>query len=249
MYIAEIIRPGTWLDLSDRELSFEIEGMLQHMEDLVAEAAIALTMFESSHSSPLDLREERERDSAIRQEVDDALRLESGENYYRDFDAIRIESDRRVLRRKIEMGILPSSYAHKIPFIHAHSFVYAIDSFGKFLEELCEYGDLPGNFQAFQDEFNDKLPMVRKVRNSALHIEDRSRRYASLSDKKKGKRMTVRFLGLSNLEGNQICYTIDDGSYQKVTISVQTLAVLVDILTKVLSALPWKGPAQLHPSC
>ena len=28
MHIAEVVYPGTWLDLSDRDLAFELEGML-----------------------------------------------------------------------------------------------------------------------------------------------------------------------------------------------------------------------------
>ncbi len=215
MYIAEIIRPGTWLDLANRDVSFEVEGMLHSLEGRVAEAAIALTMFESASLSRGDPSSEWERNAAICREIDDLLRKEAGEFYYRDFDRFRLESERRVLKRKAELGIVPRSYAHKIPFIHAHTFVYAVDSFGKFLDELSDYEVLPSALKEIRESFNSQLPMVRKIRNSALHIEDRSRRYASLGDKKKGKRMQVDgFLGLSNLEGNQLCYTIDDGSYQ-----------------------------------
>lgn len=160
-----------------------------------------------------------------------------------------MESERRVLKRKAELGIVPRSYSHKIPFIHAHTFVYAVDSFGKFLDELCEYEALPSVLKEIRDGFNARLPMVRKIRNSALHIEDRSRRYASIGDKKKGKKMQVDgFLGLSNLEGNQLCYTIDDGSYQKVSVSPETLGVLVEVANNIFSVLPWKGPGHVSPS-
>lgn len=247
MYIAEIIRPGIWLDLPDRDVSFEIDGMLRSLEDRVAEAAIALTMFESAISSRGDPRSDWERDAAIRREVDDLLKQEVGELYYRDFDKFRLEGERRVLKRRSELGIVPSSYAHKIPFIHAHTFVYAVDSFGKFLDELCEYEALPNTMKAIRDSFNAQLPTVRKIRNSALHVEDRSRRYASIGDKKKGRKMEVGFLGLSNLEENQLCYTIDDGTYQKVAVSPDTLGVLVEATNKIFNALPWKGPASIIP--
>ncbi len=249
MYIAEIVYPGTWLDLADRNLAFELEGMLRNLEDRVAEAAIALTMFEASRGSSYDPRREYERDAHIRQEVDAQLRAEVGELYYRDFDRFRLEKDRRALKRKAELGVIPRSYSHKIPFIHAHSFVYAVDSFGKFLDELCDYDVVPAAVREIRDEFNARLPGVRKIRNSALHLEDRSRCYASAQDKKKGKRMEVGgFLGLSNLEGNQLCYTIDDGSYQRIAVSQETLGVLVETMNKLLSALPWRGPARVAPS-
>lgn len=249
MHIAEVIYPGTWLDLPDRDLAFELEGMLRNLEDRVAEAAIALTMFDASINSRTDPRAEWERDAQIRQEVDDQLRAELGEMYFRDFHSSRFESERRVLRKKAELGVVPRSYSHKIPFMHAHSFVYAVDSFGKFVDELCDYDVVPQAVHEARDEFNQRLPMVRKIRNSAMHLEDRSRRYASSPDKRKGKRMDVQgFLGLSNLEGNLLCYTIDDGTYQKIAVSQDTLQVLVETMNKALHAFPWKGVPHVAPS-
>jgi hypothetical protein len=248
MFIAEIIYPGTWLDMPDRDLSSELEGMLHHLEGNVAEAAIALTMFDASRDQRSDSRADWERDAKVRQEVDEQLRVEAGEDYYKKHDEYRLESERRCLKRKAELGIVPRSYGHKIPFIHAHTFVYAVDSFGKFLDELCEYEAVPNVVRASRDIFDEKLPMVRKIRNSALHREDRSRRYASTGDKKKGKKMTVGFLGLSNLEGGLLCYTIDDGSYQKIAISHETLGILALTCNEVFAALPWKGPPRVAPT-
>jgi hypothetical protein len=249
MHIAEIIYPGTWLDLSDGDVSFELEMMLGNLEDRVAEAAIGLSMFEASHNERTDPRQEQERDAEIRQEIDNQLRIEAGEQCHQDFDSYWLEAERRLLKRKAELGIVPRAYSYKIPFIHAHSFVYAVDSFGKFLDELCDYDIIPEAVKSICDEFNARMPMVRKIRNSALHLEDRSRRYASAQDKKKGQRMEVYgFLGLSNLEGDHLCYTIDDGSYQKIAISHETLSVMVETLNKVLSAMPWKGPPHVAPS-
>lgn len=249
MHIAEVIYPGTWLDLPDRDLAFELEGMLRNLEDRVADAAVALTVFESSISSRIDPRAEWERDAQIRREVEDQLRAEVGDMYFRDFDRYRLESERRALRKKAELGVASRSYSHKLPFIHAHSFVYAVDSFGKFLDELCDYDATPQAVREVRDEFDRRLPMVRKIRNSAMHLEDRSRRYASAHDKRKGKRMDVQgFLGLSNLEGNLLCYTINDGTYQKIAISQGTLQILVETVNKVLHAFPWKGPPHVAPS-
>lgn len=247
MYIAEIVYPGTWLDIPDRDLSAELEGMLRHLEDNVAEAAIALTMFEASRAQRFDARNEWERDAHLRQEVDEQLRLEAGDQYYEKHDEYRLEAERRRLKRKAELGIAPSSYVHKIPFIHAHTFVYAVDTFDKFLDELCDYDVVPKTVRAARDAFATQLPMIRNIRNSALHREDRTRRYASFHDKKNGKKMDVGFLGLSNLEGNLLCYTIADGSYQKVAISHETLRILALTCNSVFAAFPWKGPPRVAP--
>ena len=87
MYIAEIICPGTWLDMDDQDIAFEVEGMLGHLKHRVPEAATALTMFESSTGDLLgNPRSEWERDDEIRAEVEEQLRAEVGNDlYYRNY--------------------------------------------------------------------------------------------------------------------------------------------------------------------
>lgn len=51
---------------------------------------------------------------------------------------------------------------------------------------------------------------------------------------------TNGFLGLSNLEGNQLCYTFDDGTYQRVAISAATLETMTRILNQLLSSFEWE---------
>ena len=97
MYIAEIIYPGTWLDMDDRDIAFELEVMVSHLEDRVEEAAIALTMFESStRDFHGNARGEWERDAQFRAEVEEQLRAEVGDDvYYGNFEKFRLESQRR----------------------------------------------------------------------------------------------------------------------------------------------------------
>jgi len=248
MYIIELNYPGTRLVFEGEDCKREIESMLHSIEGVVTEAAISLSMFESSRSLRPDFSAEWERDSELRRQIDEDIRNEAGELYYQEFDKYRHQSEIRLRRKKAELGILPRSYTHKIPFIHAHTFVYAVDSFGKFLEELVVYENIPSGVQVSLNEFNRLLPSVRKVRNSALHIEDRSRGYGSWKEKKQGKKMqTNGFLGLSNLEDNFLCYTIDDGSYQKIEISVSVLNILVDIANYLFSSFDWDGSPRLAP--
>lgn len=249
MYVFELNYPGTWLEFPNDELKFEIEGMLRSLEGLITEAAISLSMFEACQAQRNDPRKEWERDAELRRDIDEDIRIEAGESYYQDFEKYRLISEKRLRARKAELGILPRAYLHKLPFIHAHTFVYAVDSFGKYLEELKAYDGMPEQVSHCVDEFNRLLPTVRKIRNSALHIEDRSRGYGPQWDKKKGKKMELQgFLGLSNLEGNFLCYTIDDGSYQKVEISSEVLNILVQIANYLLASFQWNGPARVEPS-
>lgn len=249
MYLYELNYPGTWLQLENDEVRFEVEGVLRALEGILTEAAIALSMFEESHSQRPDSLYEWDRDVELRQKINDEIRKEAGDDYYQNFDTYRLISEKRMRAKKAELGILPRSYLHKIPFIHAHTFIYAVDSFGKYLEVLQEYNEVPEEIGKCAKEFDRLLPSVRKIRNSALHIEDRSRGYGPPWEKKKGKKMEIQgSLGLSNLEGNTLCYTIDDGSYQRVEISSNVLEILVSLANQILASFEWSGPARIEPS-
>jgi len=250
IHIPEIYVPGTWLELEDREVAFEIKGMLMSWVCLVSEAAISLTLFEQARDNPRNLKNGWIHNERLRNDIREKLRAETEGMFFRDSDADMLEIERRLRNKKIELGILPKFYLHKLPFIYAHVFVYAIDSYGKFLDALCEYKEIPKEIKKLREEFNYRLPMLRKIRNSAHHKEDRLRRYASPQDKKKGKKMTIDgFLGLSNLEEDKLCYTIDDGSYQKIEINETTLSILIDITNRVLASFKWTGPPGLEPPC
>ena len=58
---------------------------------------------------------------------------------------------------------------------------------------------------------------------------------------------TYGFLGLGNLEGNYLCYTIDDGTYQRIEISTTVLNILVKIMNDVILSFQWKGKAYIGP--
>lgn len=249
MYLYELNYPGTWLQLENDEVRFEIMGVLRALEGILTEAAIALSMFEESYSQRPDSLNEWDRDAELRQQIDDEIRKEAGDDDYQNFDTYRLIPEKRMRAKKAELGILPRSYLHKIPFIHAHTFIYAVDSFGKYLEVLQEYNEVTEEIGKCAKEFDRQLPSVRKIRNSALHIEDRSRGYGPPWEKKKGKKMEIQgFLGLSNLESNSLCYTIDDGSYQRVEISSNVLEILVSLANQLLASFEWSGPARIEPS-
>jgi hypothetical protein len=85
--------------------------------------------------------------------------------------------------------------------------------------------------------------MVKYVRDSAAHAEDRAR------SRKRRQPIPVKgLLGLSNLEGDRLSYTIEDGSYQEFGVNDETLSVLVETINKLLQVLPWKGTPHVEPS-
>ncbi len=154
MYIFELNYPGTWLEFENNELKFEIEEMLKSLEGIITEAAISLSMYEACQNHRNDQREEWEKDAELRRQIDEEIKLEAGNDYYQDFEKYRLLSEKRLRSKKAELGIFPKSYLHKIPFIHAHTFIYAVDSFGKYLEELEAYDGMPEEVEQCVDEFN-----------------------------------------------------------------------------------------------
>lgn len=247
MYFIEINYPGTWLKFSDAENISDVKSLLDGLEKSATEAAISLSMFESSRGQIEDFNVTWQRDAELKRAIGKELQKTLGEYYYDDKDYYLIVK-REMIKRKVALGILPRSYISRIPFIHAHTFLYAIDSFGKFLEQLATYENVPTEVKNCVNDFNRLFPTVKKIRNSALHIEDRSRGYGNPNSKKNGIRMeTNGFLGLSNIEGNSLCYTIDDGSYQQFEISYEVLSQIVHLANYVVSCFEWEGPADIKP--
>ncbi|HIF9167453.1 TPA: hypothetical protein ACX6QH_002672 [Photobacterium damselae] len=263
MYIANIEYPGTWIQSENDNKAFELSNLLSSMETHLADMAISLTMFEEvarNSSVRRDHAVEWEKDRALRQQVENEYKqgLPTDEDIYQNYDYHRSEIEKLVRREKLKQGIIPRSYEHRYVFIHAHSFISSADSFSKFLNVLAEESELSAISELIE-ELNTNLPALRKVRNSAQHSEDRSRGYGKPADVRKKKKMDLKpvdngmiksdsgVLALSCLNGNRLGYTIDDGSYQDVEISVNTLAYLSEIFQKALNCFEWHGPVQLKP--
>ena len=139
MYIFEIIKPGTWLDCEDRDWSWEIEGILRSLESQFYEANLALNMFlhslqrdRNSHSKE-QWEAEANRRAEIRREVESKY-----DNPYDHaiMDEIHLETEILFKREQWQSGKLPREFEHNQSFMHARAFLYAIDSFDKFLKVL-----------------------------------------------------------------------------------------------------------------
>jgi len=249
MYIFELTYTGSFLDFPEKEVGFEIQQLLYGLEGILTEAAISLSMFESFEEKKSIDKNKWKKDAELRSRISNEIREDAGEDYFENFEKYHFLAEKKLREEKIRLGDLPQSYKHKIPFIHAHTFVYAVDSFGKFIEELSDYEGASKSIQNCVDKFNEELPSVRKIRNSTLHIEDRSRGYGPPWDKKKGKKMNLSgFLGLSNLENNFLCYTIDDGSYQRVEISIGVFELILDLAQKTIDSFNWQGHPRIVPT-
>jgi hypothetical protein len=183
VHIPDLIVPGAWLDLSDRELATAAESQLRSLESALDEAAVALDLFEQAlaHSHPrlsaATWSREIQRQGAIRAKYEsDERTVAAGSSAEARFQAemeARFHAEVAAKREDWAAGNLPKEYRHLLPFMYAKVFVYAIDSMRKALRELRRLAGLPATVVAQVDAFEAAFPTLRQVRDSTAHEEQR----------------------------------------------------------------------------
>ena len=266
MFIVDIEYPGTWLELPDQKQAFELKNIISAMETAVTDMAITLTMFndcqQKSHSEhTLEVREDLwERNRQLRTHIEKEYRdeLVNENDFYKNYEYHRSETEKRYRQEKLKAGEVPRSYKHRFSFIHAHSFLSSVDKFYKYLSVLSCETNLD-HVTDIKQQFEDTFPSLSKIRNSAQHSEDRIRGYGKPADLRKKIKMDLKpidngfikaesgALALSNLNGNRLGYTIDDGSYQEFEISEVTLGKVADLFQSLINSFQWSGPTNISP--
>lgn len=178
MYIFEIVIPGVWLDYEDREWAFKTQGQLDFLKSHFFTANAALNLFVNAQSiePSFPTSDSWLRDSQRRSEIQSDIERERGRCGSREaFEKIRIETDIRFKREKWSNGSKPREFEHGLSFIYARAFLYALDAFDKFLGVLAKQEHIPDQVSKLQAQFLAAFPNLRQVRNTAQHLEDRSR--------------------------------------------------------------------------
>lgn len=261
MYIFEITTPGTWLDYPDRDWSWNIEGLLRNLQTQFYEANTALNLFEQAQAqqSSSFTKEQWQADSDRRSEIRSAVEAELGFNFSPEsWHRISHETEVRFKREKWVNGHVPREFERNTVSIYARAFVYALDGFDKFLGVLAAEPGVPPRIIELSDKIDSMYPDLRGVRNTAQHLEDRSR---GLGAGRNPKPMTLQpvenrlinapgggVLVLNALNGNRFGCTMSDGHYGEVEISPQALQLLSNLIHEVVQCFTWRGPAQHAPS-
>lgn len=260
MYIFEIIKPGTWLNYEDRDWSWEIEGILRSLESQFYDANLALNMFlhsiqrdRNSHSQE-KWEAESNRRSEIRREVEGKY---DNPHNHELWDEIQLETEIRFKREQWQSGKLPREFEHNQAFMHARAFLYALDSFDKFLNVLKKQSNVPPELEDLHTRFGNSFPHLRGVRNSSQHMEDRSR---GLGAGRKPQPLELKpidngfikseggALVLNSLNGTKYGNTMADGHYGEVDVSPPSMEALHSIFQDILNAFEWKGSKCHLPS-
>jgi len=261
VYIFEVTTPGTWLDYPDRDWAWKIEGLLRNLQAQFYEANTALNLFEQAQAqqSSRFTREQWQADSDRRSQIRREVEAELGFDFSpQSWDRISHETEVRFKREKWSSGHVPRELERNVVSIFARAFVYAMDGFDKFLSVLGTEPGTPPKIGELSARIESMFPDLRRVRNTAQHLEDRSR---GLGAGKNPKPMTLQpvenrlisapeggVLVLNSLTDNRFGCTMSDGHYGEVEISPQSLQVLCGLLHEVLQCFQWKGPVQHAPS-
>lgn len=261
MFVFEITTPGTWLDYEDRDWSWRIQGQLRSLESQFFEANAALNLFLQAQAIRPSFmnRDNRERDAQRRSEIQREIEQEHGTTMLRyGWGKIHFETEVRFKREQWSIGRAPREFEHKLPFIYARAFLYALDAFDKFLGVLAKEPNVPEQIAEFHALIAEEFPDLRGVRNTAQHLEDRARSLGAGCKPKPLdlKPVTNNFINapsggvlvLDNLNGSRYGSTMSNGHYGEVDVSYVSMQHLQRILEGVLRSFQWQGAQQHAPS-
>lgn len=173
-----------------------------------------------------------------------------------ELDRAHEMADFQVRRQEWASGQMPEQYEFRLPFIHAHTVLYALDSILKVLTALSGMDTPPGVADALH-AFEAAIPGLVPVRNSAHHTEHRARGLD-----RNGKPLVLRpidsnrafgapeggMLVIGSLNDNKLTYTMSDGHLGEVEISAASVEAAQTAIQQVIDSLPWRGRAHTVPT-
>ena len=232
MFVPEILVPGMLVDGLPNEQLQAVRSLLMLLEGGLGDAAIALALYSQAS---------QQRHSP------------TGSLLAAD------PQQEQVMKRQLwAAGAWPQQYLFRLTFVHAKSFVYALDQVAKALGMLARQPLAPPIASVITQQetaWTAALPDLKGVRDSSHHAEDRLRRKG-----KRGQDIQLQPINnemisapsgallAENLINNRFGWTMEDGNYGEVEVSETTLVKARDIVQAVFDApWSWRGPARWVP--
>ena len=261
-YVFEIELPGTWLNELEDGTAHDVRTLLYHAQSCLADAALSLSLFEAARVDGRQdwesSHERSERDGERRRAKEMQLEAElsrdlSAEERWEASHKVRYLAEVAVRRDSWGAGELPDTYRSRLPFLHARSFVTALESIRKAFEAMKELPGVPSAVAEIVQRIDDDIPAMKHVRDSIQHGEDRVRglmRGKPIELKPVDNELVSAPGGVviyDALNGTRFGCTLADGEYGEVDISAATAARVAAELQEVVEAFHWHGPREHAP--
>ena len=267
LYVFELTWPGTRLEDLPDQVASDVEKMLYLLESALADAAVSLGLFEAEQAAAVarhaqhreGWEQKRAAQAALAAQFESQLAPDlPPEERWRLDEQTRERARIEAKRARWRGGQLPDAYAHRLPFLHAKSCLYALDTIAKVIRTLGTMPGLPAGVAQAQADFESRFPTLVAIRDSAHHPEDRIR---GVRGGRGGRETPIvaqpillrnamyapggGVIVLDFLNDNRYGGTLADGTYAEVEISAGTVTGAQQLIQQVLDAFSWRGP-RLH---
>lgn len=136
---------------------------------------------------------------------------------------------------------IPLHQFQRLPFIYAHSFLDAVVKIANTIYVMTKEDKTPyipkeirQKLKTLKMEFDNEFPHVKNIRHYWQHIEDRMRGKGQ-NEKKLGTKLLI----LSSLFGDDLFYTISDGTTHSIAITENTFRRVEYYVQKTFNSFEW----------
>ena len=197
---------------------------------------------------------DRQRRRAIENEIVEQRGI--GRESLDQWEELDFLADMNLKREKWRDGQSPRSYRSRLPFVHARSYLLAMDRLDRLVGVLSNMPDVPERVVEAPKTLRELMPHLREVRNSVAHYEDRSRglnhREQPLDPKPIDNVLANApdggVLAMECLNGNLFGSIMSDGHYGEVELSKGALGEVCRVIQQILNSFKWKGPKRHAPN-
>lgn len=240
MHIPELDFPGSRVAHSESDWAFQASILCDALATSLTDTALALTLYEQAMADLRGAVARRAASARVRGVPRDPSARRDFEPEADPFDAERAHAaEVRAKRARWANGETPRSYAQRLVFLHARSFLMALDRIERILHALSGLPDAPAGLATAHNAFQAHMPDLRGVRNSVSHHDQRLLG--------RGRELPRIPRVLENLSGNRFKTTTGAGRIGEVELSPITVDCARRCIQQAIDALPWTGHRRHYP--
>jgi hypothetical protein len=237
-FYAELRYPGSTIAIPNPGAAEAVNRLLRLIETSLVDATLGANYFESTvaaGTAPLsDPTEGREEIVELEKKgVEPA------------------EARHQVFSRKWQQGEVPNELLHREAFVHARTFLGALEGIAAALRQLEQIDEVSGLASNAREAFEREFPELHGVRNSIQHADER---VLLKGPKKNAPPITPQPLATTgyriegpsfdNLMFRRYTTLLADGRQGSVEVSRLSLDKVASCIQDLLDALPWEAQSR-----